>query len=33
MKGVQTMSFAKEELIKILSKDSNIKTTDAIQNV
>lgn len=33
MEGTQTMSFSKEELIKILAKDPNIKTAEDIQNV
>lgn len=33
MKGAWTMSFSKEELIKILAKDPNIKTAEDIQNV
>lgn len=33
MKGAWTMSFSKDELIKILAKDPNIKTAEDIQNV
>lgn len=33
MEGTQTMSFSKEELIKMLAKDPSIKTAEDIQNV
>nr|WP_238475886.1 transposase [Clostridium manihotivorum] len=33
MKVAQTMSFSKDELIKMLAKDPNIKTAEDIQNV
>lgn len=33
MEGTQTMSFSKEELIKMLAKDPSIKTAEDVQNV